>query len=53
VDEILKWYAEVDKNSVNRMAARTAAQLVEQWRTRSGRPEEQRQLSFFEILDRE
>jgi len=43
----------VDKDSVNRMAAGTAAQLVEQWRNRKGRPEEQRQLSFFEMLDRE
>jgi hypothetical protein len=38
VDEILKWYAEVDQSSVNRMAARTAAQLVEHWRTRKDRP---------------
>ncbi len=51
VDEILKWYAEVDKNSANRMAARTAAQLVEHWRTRKSRPETHRQLSFFEQLE--
>lgn len=51
VDEILKWYAEVDKNSANRMAARTAAQLVEHWRTRKDRPDERRQLSLFEVLE--
>lgn len=51
VDEILKWYAEVDKNSANRMAARTAAQLVEHWRTRKALPDERRQLTLFETLD--
>lgn len=51
VDEILKWYAEVDKNSANRMAARTAVQLVEHWRTRRDRPQARRQLTLFEILD--
>ncbi|MBE0584991.1 MAG: DUF1156 domain-containing protein [Desulfofustis sp.] len=53
VDEILKWYAEVDKNSANRMAARTAGQLVEHWRTRKDRPETRRQLSLFERLEME
>ena len=53
VDEILKWYAEVDKNSANRMAARTAAQLVEHWRARKDRQQGPRQLSFFETLDME
>ncbi len=51
VDEILKWYAEVDKNAANRMAARTAAQLVEHWRTRSGKAPAKQQLSLFEILE--
>lgn len=53
VDEILKWYAEVDMNAANRMAATTAAQLVEHWRTRKARPDERRQLSLFEMLDME
>ncbi len=39
VDEILKWYAEVDTNAANRMAARTAVQLVEHWRTHKDRSE--------------
>jgi len=51
VDEILKWYAEMDKNFANRLAARTAAQLVEHWRNRRARPEEKRQLSLFETID--
>ncbi len=51
VDEILKWYAEVDKNSANRMAARTAAQLVEHWRTRSDKAPVKQQLSLFEMLE--
>lgn len=51
VDEILKWYAEVDKNSANRMAARTAAQLVEHWRTQKEKPDQRRQLSLFDLLD--
>jgi len=51
VDEILKWVAEVDPNPANRMAARTAAQLVERWRTRRDRPEKPSQLSLFEMLD--
>ncbi len=53
VDEILKWYVEVDKNHANRMAARTAAQLVEHWRTRKDRSETRRQLSLFERLEME
>lgn len=52
VDDILKWIAEVDQNSSNRLAARTAAQLVEQWRSRRGKPEF-RQLTVFERLDNE
>ena len=51
VDEILKWVAQVDQDPANRMAARTAAQLVEHWRTRKDRVETQQQLSLFETLD--
>jgi len=51
VDEILKWYAEVDTNSANRMAARTAAQLVEHWRSRSDKTPAKQQLSLFEMLE--
>ena len=51
VDDILKWHAEVDKNPANRMAAGTAAQLVERWRNRKDREEKPRQLSLFEMLD--
>lgn len=50
VDEILKWYAEVDKNSANRMAARTAAQLVEHWRTRKDRPQAVKR-TLFDLLE--
>ncbi len=46
VDEILKWYADVDKNSTNREAARTAAQLVEHWRIREDRPQAVQQTLF-------
>ena len=53
VDEILKWFAEVDPNPANRMAARTAAQLVEHWRTRKDRSDKPTQLSLFEMLDME
>jgi putative DNA methylase len=53
VDDILKWYAEVDKDPVNSRAAKIAAQLVDHWRARRTRPDEQRQLSFFEVLDSE
>lgn len=52
VDEILKWYTEVDKNSINRMAARTAAQLVEHWRTLKDRPQFT-QPTLFDTLDTE
>lgn len=51
VDDILKWVAEEDRSVANRMAARTAAQLVDYWRSRKARPEEKRQLSLFETLD--
>ena len=50
VDEILKWYAEVDTNSANRMAARTAAQLVEHWRNRKDRPQAI-QRTLFDLLE--
>jgi hypothetical protein len=50
VDDILKWVAEVDQSATNRMAARTAGQLVELWRTRKVEPEF-RQLTLFERLD--
>ena len=53
VDDILNWVAEMDNNSANRIAARTAAQLVSQWRTRQNRPETRRQLSLFEQLEME
>ncbi len=53
VDEILKWFAEVDPNPANRMAARTAVQLVEHWRTRKDRSDKPTQLSLFEMLDME
>lgn len=50
VDEILKWFAEVDQDAVIRVSARTAAQLVEHWRTHRERPREE-QLSLFEKLE--
>ena len=53
VDDILNWVAEMDNNSANRVAARTAAQLVSQWRARQDRPETRRQLSLFERLEME
>ena len=53
VDDILNWVAEMDNNSANRMAARTAAQLVSQWRARQDRPETRRQLTLFERLEME
>ncbi|MDD2316833.1 MAG: hypothetical protein PHD57_05745 [Desulfobacterales bacterium] len=52
VDEILKWFAEVDIDPANRMAARTAAQLVEHWRTRKDRPQAV-QRTLFDLLDME
>ena len=51
VDEILRWYAEVDHDAVNRLAAKTAAQLVEHWRTNKGKKPETKQLSLFEMLE--
>jgi len=50
VDEILKWYAEVDHDAVNRLAAKTAAKLVESWRTNKGKSDIQ-QLTLFEMLE--
>jgi putative DNA methylase len=50
VDEILKWVVEVDPNPANRMAARTAAQLVEHWRTRKDRSQAV-QLTLFDLLE--
>ena len=50
VDEILRWYAEVDGDPVNRVAATTASQLLERWRSRKVKPEPA-QLSLFEVLE--
>lgn len=50
VDEILKWVAEVNQDPANRMAARTAAQLVGHWRTRKDRPQAV-QLTLFDRLE--
>lgn len=50
VDEILKWYAEMDSDSDNRKAAKTAVQLVEHWRNRKDRPREVRR-TLFELLE--
>jgi putative DNA methylase len=50
VNEILRWYAEVDHEAVNRLAAKTAAQLVEHWRTNKGKSDIG-QLTLFEILE--
>ncbi len=52
VDDILKWIGEMDQSATNRVAAITAVKLVEQWRTRRGKPEF-KQLSLFERLDHE
>ena len=51
VDEILKWYAETDRDAANRTAATTAAQLVEHWRVSRSRKPESKQLSLFELLE--
>lgn len=51
VDDILRWYAEADLDAVNRLAARTAAQLVEHWRSAAGKAPEKPQLSLFETLE--
>jgi len=50
VDEILKWYAEVAYDAVNRSAAKTAVQLVEHWRKSKGKSDI-KQLTLFEILE--
>ncbi len=50
VDELLHWYAEVDGDPVNRVAATTASQLLERWRNRKVKPEPA-QLSLFEVLE--
>jgi hypothetical protein len=50
VDEILRWYAEVDQSSINRLAAKTANQLVESWRKSKGKIDI-KQLSLFERLE--
>ena len=50
VDELLHWYAEVDGDPVNRVAATTALQLLERWRNRKVKPEPA-QLSLFEVLE--
>lgn len=50
VDEILNWYAEVDHDAANRLAAKTAAKLVESWRTNKGKSSIQ-QLTLFEMLE--
>ena len=50
VDEILKWYAEIDQNTAIRMAAKTAVQLVEHWRTKKDRPEVT-QPTLFDLLE--
>lgn len=49
-DEILQWYGEMDQNPVNRLAARTAAQLVSQWRKRKDKPQA-RQRTLFDMLE--
>lgn len=51
VDDILKWYAEVDNDPVNRLAARTAVHLVEYWRKEKAQRPVDEQLSLFEILE--
>ena len=50
VDEILRWYAKMDENSANRMAANTAEQLVAHWRTRKDRPQVV-QATIFDLLE--
>jgi hypothetical protein len=51
VDEILKWYAEVNKEDVTRSAAKTASQLVEHWRSKRKEKPQRLQLSLFEKLE--
>ncbi|MGC8495494.1 MAG: hypothetical protein ACP5SH_27600 [Syntrophobacteraceae bacterium] len=50
VDDILKWIGETDQSAAVRLAARTASQLVEQWRGHKGKPEF-RQMTLFERLE--
>ena len=50
VDDILKWYADVDHNPATRVASRTAAQLVEHWRIRKGLPKGI-QATLFDFLE--
>jgi putative DNA methylase len=38
-DEILRWYADVEEDSLVRQSAQTALKLVEHWRTRDDRPQ--------------
>ena len=49
-DEILKWYAEVDKELSIRQSAQTASRLVEYWRTHKTKPADA-QMSLFELLE--
>jgi len=51
VDDILKWYAQVDPDEANRKSAETAARLVQRWRaTRDGITDD-KQRSLFERLE--
>lgn len=50
VDEILQWYAEVDQEDKTRQAAKTAALLVDYWRTNKSKSTSQ-QVSLFEKLE--
>ena len=49
-DEILKWYAQTDKNALVCQSAQTASRLVEHWRTRKDRPQAT-QLTMFDHLE--
>lgn len=51
VDEILKWYAEVEGAWELRQAAKTAVQLVEHWRSRKVERPVPVQQSLFEMLE--
>jgi len=46
-DDILKWYAEVEKDLLVRQSAQTALKLVEHWRNRKDKPKAL-QLSLFD-----
>jgi hypothetical protein len=51
VDDVLKWYAQVDPDEANRKSAETAARLVQRWRaTRDGITDD-KQRSLFERLE--